>query len=73
MADSFEAMTSDRPYSLGMDVSTALAELERHAGTQFDVEVVARLAALVRGGELDILALRDEEIRAGAAADSLAS
>ena len=73
VADSFEAMTSDRPYSLGMDVSTALAELERHAGTQFDVEVVARLAALVRGGELDILALRDEEIRAGAAADSLAS
>jgi diguanylate cyclase (GGDEF)-like protein len=65
VADSFEAMTSDRPYSLGMDSDSALAELERHAGSQFDAEVVAKLAALVRASELDILALRDEEIRAG--------
>jgi len=65
VGDSFEAMTSDRPYSLGMDSHSALAELERNAGSQFDSEVVAKLAALVRANELEILALRDEEIRAG--------
>jgi HD-GYP domain-containing protein (c-di-GMP phosphodiesterase class II) len=73
VADSFEAMTSDRPYSLGMDIPSALTELERNAGSQFDGEVVAKLAALVRAGDLDILALRDEEIRAGIPSDAAAA
>jgi len=73
VADSFEAMTSDRPYSLGMDSSSALAELERNAGTQFDAECVAKLASLVRASELDILALRDEEIRASIPRDAAAA
>ena len=65
VADAFEAMTSDRPYSIGMDSQSALAELVRNAGTQFDSDVVAKLAALVRSNELEVLALRDEEVRAG--------
>ncbi|MCU0617224.1 MAG: response regulator, partial [Gemmatimonadaceae bacterium] len=36
VADSFDAMTSGRPYRAGMAVEDALAELERCAGTQFD-------------------------------------
>lgn len=36
VADSFDAMTSGRPYRDGMSVGDALAELERCAGTQFD-------------------------------------
>lgn len=36
VADSFDAMTSGRPYRAGMAVEQALAELERCAGTQFD-------------------------------------
>ena len=36
VADSFDAMTSGRPYRAGMSVDDALAELRRCAGTQFD-------------------------------------
>lgn len=36
VADSFDAMTSGRPYRDGMAVEDAVAELKRCAGTQFD-------------------------------------
>jgi putative two-component system response regulator len=39
-ADSFDAMTSDRPYRPSMPVSEALNEIIRCAGTQFDPAVV---------------------------------
>ena len=35
VADSFDAMTTDRPYRRGLSHEEALLELERHAGTQF--------------------------------------
>jgi len=41
VADSYEAMTSDRVYRAGMPVAEAVAELHRCAGTQFDEAVVA--------------------------------
>jgi putative nucleotidyltransferase with HDIG domain len=59
VADSFEAMTSDRPYRRGMPVCDAVAELRRCAGTQFDREVVETLVGLVERDELAVLALRD--------------
>jgi diguanylate cyclase (GGDEF)-like protein/putative nucleotidyltransferase with HDIG domain len=40
VADSFEAMTSDRVYRAGMPVEDAIEELRRCAGTQFDSDVV---------------------------------
>ena len=40
VADAFDAMTSDRPYRRAMSPQTAVAELERGGGTQFDPEVV---------------------------------
>ncbi|UQX02911.1 HD-GYP domain-containing protein [Streptomyces sp. RerS4] len=43
VADSFDAMTSTRSYSRARPVPTALAELERCAGTQFDPEMVRAL------------------------------
>jgi putative two-component system response regulator len=39
-ADSFDAMTSDRPYRTSMPVSEALNEIIRCTGTQFDPAVV---------------------------------
>lgn len=40
VADAYDAMTTDRPYRRGMSHEQALALLTRHAGTQFDPEVV---------------------------------
>ena len=51
VADSFEAMTSDRPYRAGMEVEDAVAELRRCSGTQFEPEIVEALAHLVEEGE----------------------
>ncbi len=44
--DSFDAMTSDRPYRPARGPDEALAELRRCAGTQFDPEVVDALVAV---------------------------
>jgi diguanylate cyclase (GGDEF)-like protein len=40
VVDAFDAMTSDRAYRKAMSEAAALAELHRHAGTQFDPNVV---------------------------------
>jgi cyclic di-GMP phosphodiesterase len=40
VADSFDAMTSDRPYRDSIGIERALAEIRSGAGTQFDPEVV---------------------------------
>lgn len=40
VADAFEAMTSDRPYRRALTREEAIQELEKHAGRQFDPEVV---------------------------------
>jgi len=45
--DSFDAMTSDRPYRPARRPDQALAELRRCAGTQFDPEVVEALVAVM--------------------------
>ncbi len=41
--DAFSAMTTDRPYRKALSLSQAFAELQEHAGTQFDPVVVATL------------------------------
>ena len=40
VADTFDAMTSDRPYRKGFDPEVAFEEIMRNASTQFDPEVV---------------------------------
>ena len=35
IADSYDAMTSDRPYRKGMDISVALEEIRKNRGSQF--------------------------------------
>jgi len=40
VADTFDAIVTDRPYRKGIDVDTALEELQNNSGTQFDPVIV---------------------------------
>jgi len=45
--DTFDAMTSNRPYRKAMPLEKAIAELRRCAGTQFDPQVVEAFIAVL--------------------------
>jgi diguanylate cyclase (GGDEF)-like protein/PAS domain S-box-containing protein len=51
LADSWDVMTSDRPYSDPKPVDQALAECEALCGQQFDPDVVETLRGLVADGQ----------------------
>jgi putative nucleotidyltransferase with HDIG domain len=48
VADTLDAITSDRPYRSASSFGDALREIEQHTGTQFDPDVVAALRALIQ-------------------------
>jgi diguanylate cyclase (GGDEF)-like protein len=48
--DAYDAMTSDRSYRLALTQAEACAELQSHAGTQFDPRVVQALTGLAKTG-----------------------
>jgi len=50
VADTFDAMTSDRPYRKGLATSIAINEIEKGAGTQFDPEMAAAFVQMMREG-----------------------
>jgi HD-GYP domain-containing protein (c-di-GMP phosphodiesterase class II) len=51
VVDSYDAITSDRPYRKGASPGNALEELKRCAGTQFDPSIVKTFSAMV--GEME--------------------
>lgn len=57
VADSFDAMTSDRPYKRKMNLADAVRELETKGGTQFDPDVVRAFTRLIARGEWPFRAL----------------
>jgi diguanylate cyclase (GGDEF)-like protein len=60
VADAFEAITATRPYRAARPVGEALAELERHAGSQFDPGCVAALRTILsRQLTIDLSAARE--------------
>lgn len=50
ICDSFDAMTTNRPYRPAMDTAEAISELRAHAGVQFDPEIVERFVELLESG-----------------------
>ena len=49
VVDTYEAMTSDRPYRKALTDDEALEELKKAAGTQFDPKVVKLFANILKG------------------------
>jgi len=69
VADSFDAMTSDRPYRNALSLDAALAELLDNAGTQFDPEIVAVFSQAIEEG--NYFHTRFTTLEPAMAADSL--
>jgi putative nucleotidyltransferase with HDIG domain len=64
IADTADAMTTDRPYRTALSYEELTAELERYAGSQFDANLVRvfrsspTIRALVEGARLDQTTMR---------------
>ncbi len=52
VADTFDAMTTDRPYRRALSAQSAIAELARVSGTQLDERLVRAFSELVARGEI---------------------
>lgn len=57
VADTLDAMTSDRPYRQGTSFASAISEIERCSGSQFDPEVVRSFLDI---GEVGLHQIREE-------------
>ena len=55
VVDSFDAMTSDRPYREAMSLERALGEIREGAGTQFDPDIARAFLELVEVSGLDFV------------------
>jgi putative two-component system response regulator len=47
LVDSYDAMTHDRPYRPARDIASAMVELQRESGAQFDPALVALFIPLI--------------------------
>ena len=47
VVDTFDAMTTDRPYRKALPIESAMAELRRCAGTQFDPAIVDKFISIL--------------------------
>lgn len=52
VADTFDAMTTERPYQRAMKFEDALARIESFVGTRYDEEVVASFIAACKSGQI---------------------
>jgi putative nucleotidyltransferase with HDIG domain len=52
VADTLDAMTTNRPYQSAMELSDALGHIRKVAGTKFDLRVVDALDSVVQSGQL---------------------
>ncbi len=54
VADTFDAMTIDRPYSKGMELNDALSRIGTFVGTRYDGKVVEALVQACNDGQIGI-------------------
>ncbi len=73
VVDAYDAMTSHRPYRKAIPHNTAVQEIARNAGSQFDPEVVKAFLEADKRGLLDGKSQddgRDEPVTSGAGAEA---
>jgi HD-GYP domain-containing protein (c-di-GMP phosphodiesterase class II) len=58
VADTFDAMTIDRPYSKGMNLPDALDRIRSFVGTRYDGKVVEALVEACADGQIGIGTVR---------------
>ena len=69
VADTLDAMTSDRPYRSALSQEEAKAEIRRCAGTQFDPRVVEAFLSIPDGTWKDLRANASGALRMAYAKD----
>jgi HD-GYP domain-containing protein (c-di-GMP phosphodiesterase class II) len=52
VADTFDAMTTDRPYQQGMECAAAVERIKSFVGTRYDAEVVAAFVGACENGQI---------------------
>lgn len=62
IADTFDAMTTNRPYQKAMEINYVVEKIKSFAGTRFDPHVVDAFANAVKRGDINI----DEQVRGAA-------
>jgi HD-GYP domain-containing protein (c-di-GMP phosphodiesterase class II) len=62
IADTFDAMTTNRPYQKAMEINYVVEKIKAFAGTRFDPRVVDAFANAVKRGDITI----DEQVRGAA-------
>jgi len=59
LADSFDAMTTDRPYRKGLSFEQAVYEIKKNKGSHFDPELCDVMISLIMSGEIEKLNLEN--------------
>jgi HD-GYP domain-containing protein (c-di-GMP phosphodiesterase class II) len=57
VADTLDAMTTNRPYQSAMDIDFALTRIKSLTGTKFDPEIVTALESAITAGKLRLSAV----------------
>lgn len=59
IADSFDAMTTDRPYRKGLSLEQSIYELQKNAGKQFDPKLVIIFIGMIKDKKIGSLNLEN--------------
>ena len=62
IADTFDAMTTNRPYQKAMEIGYVVEKIKSFAGTRFDPRVVDAFVNAVKRGDIQI----EEQVRGAA-------
>ncbi len=72
VADTFDAMTIDRPYQKGMELGAALDRIKEFVGTRYDIKVVDALIRACADGQIGVGRVKLKNFKPGLRRKSIA-